>query len=58
MGFAVSFQVVLEKKGYDVNLLSIYNDPVYLKHHLEVESYTTRGINSLSLIIFIKGICT
>nr|XP_022316872.1 atrial natriuretic peptide receptor 1-like isoform X2 [Crassostrea virginica] len=39
---AEHIDVKLEKKGYDVNLLSIYNDPVYLTHHLKVESYTTR----------------
>jgi hypothetical protein len=47
-------QVYLEQKGFDVNLLSVYNDPIYLKHHLKAEAHTTRGTASF---ILKKGIC-
>ncbi|XP_062580227.1 atrial natriuretic peptide receptor 1-like [Saccostrea cucullata] len=39
---AEHINVELEKHGFDVNLLTVYNDPVYLTHHLERESKTTR----------------
>lgn len=38
-----TLQVYLEQQGFDVNILSVYNDPIYLKHHLKTEAHTTRG---------------